>query len=267
MEKLTDNVILFHKAVPYGIWDDEIWTPLECGAALREPVYYDFGLRDNVEPTVDMNISEWNNLFAETTGIFFNWKHLDNKKYAGNVQYRRRFDIRTYEQLEDMFKEHNVITTYPLKLQVKSQYGRCHNVGDLEWIKEIVVRLYPDYERDFVRYIDNGRLLWYSNGFLMREEEYADYCAWLFSILFEFRDLKGWKCPQDVTAYVEYQIDNGLRPRLDSNRKPDNAVAYQSQICGFLSERLFTLWLLHNYNTEKEREVLQLPYLKMEKCL
>lgn len=267
MEKKADCVILYHKEVPYGIWDDEIWTPLEVGAAQREKVY-DFGLRDNLDPTRDKNISDWNLLFAETTGMFFNWKHLSGKKYAGQVQYRRRFDIRSYSQLEDMFKEHNVLAANPIMLSasVKRQYGLCHNVGDLEWIKEIIVILYPEYEDSFNRYIENGNILFYSNGFIMKEPLYDDFCGWLFDILFEFKKYKGWKSPEDVKKYVERQINEGLRPRCDSNGKPDNAVNYQSQICGFLSERLWTLYLLHNFNGKRENEVVLAPYLKMENC-
>ena len=55
MEKSADCVIFYHKEVPYGIWEDEIWTPLEVGASLREKVY-DFGFRDNEGE----NISKWN---------------------------------------------------------------------------------------------------------------------------------------------------------------------------------------------------------------
>lgn len=259
MEKLTDIVILYHKEVPYGLWDNEIWTPLEVGAALREPVY-DFGYRDNEGD----NISEWNLLFAETTGIYWNWKHLTGKKYAGQVQYRRRFYIGSEEELDKIFSQYRVIAARPLPLSVKTQYCKCHNAGDLEWIKEIIHRLYPEYDESWDKYIENGRLLFYSNGFIMKEEDYAKYCEWLFSILFEYKRLKGFETVEDVKAFIKYQIDNGLRPNADSNGKCDNALNYQSQICGFLSERLYTLYLLHNYKWE---DIAILPYYKLENCL
>ena len=267
MEKLTDNVILFHKKVDYPIWDDEIWTPLEVGAALREPVY-DFGLRDNLDPTRDKNISDCNPLFAETTGIYFNWKHLSGKKYAGQVQYRRRFDIRSYSQLEDMFKEHNVLAANPLMLpvSVSEHYGMCHNISDMELVKEIVMNLYPEYEHSFNRYIENGNILFYSNGFIMKEPLYREYCGWLFDILFKFKEAMGFGTMEDVKRYTELQISQGFRPNWNNHGTTDGAVEYQSQMCGFLSERLFTLWLLHNFNGKRENEVVLAPYLKMENC-
>lgn len=258
MEKLTDNVILYHRKMDYPLWDNEIWTPLEVGAALREPVY-DFGLRDNEGD----NISDWNNFFAETTGIYWNWKHLTGKKYAGNIQFRRRFDINTYEELEDIFKEHRVIATRPLRFAstVEQQYACCHNATDLEAIKIITLTLYPEYEASWNKYIEEGHQLWYSNGFIMREEDYDQYCEWLFSILFSFIASMKWETPEDIRKWVEGQIKNHQRPNIDNKRSPDNAVAYQSQLGGFLSERLWTLYLQHNFKTE---EIEYLPYLKME---
>ena len=131
-------------------------------------------------------------------------------------------------------------------------------------MKEIVHRLHPDYDQSWNYFIENGKVLFYSNGFIMKEEDYAKYCEWLFSILFEYKRLKGFETVEDVKKFVQEQIDNGLRPNADSNGKRDNALNYQSQICGFLSERLYTLYLLHNYKWE---DIAILPYYKLEKCL
>lgn len=262
MEKLTDCVILYHKKIDYPLWDNEVWTPLEVGAALREPLY-DFGLRDSVDPATEENISAWNAFFAETTGIFWNWKHLDDKKYAGNIQYRRRFNINTFEELENIFAEHNVIAAEPLNLvvSVKRQYALCHNATDMDILKKIVLRLFPDYKESWNKYIENGRRLYYSNGFIMKEEDYARYCEWLFAILFEFKRIMAWKSVEDLNKYVEGQIKAHLRPNRNGYNRPEGAVEYQRQIGGFLSERLWTLYLQHNFKPE---EIKCLPYLKME---
>lgn len=243
----------------YPLWDNEIWTPLEVGAALREPVY-EGNLRDNGD--ID-NISEWNGYFAENTGIYYNWKHLTGKKYAGNVQYRRRFNINSFEELENMFADHNVIAAQPLffNCSVKQQYIFCHNRTDMDIFKSIISNIFPEYIESWDKYVENENRVYYSNGFIMKEEDYKNYCEWLFTILFEFKKIMGWETPEDLDKYIEYQIKNHLRPNNNGYGKPENSVAYQRQIGGFASERLWTLYLRHNFRDE---EILHLPYLKME---
>ena len=57
----------------------------------------------------------------------------------------------------------------------------------------------------------------------------------------------------EVGKYIRYQ---------DTKNIPAEAVKWQCSIGGFLSERLWTLWLQHNFSEEK---ILKLPYIKMEK--
>jgi hypothetical protein len=47
----------------------------------------------------------------------------------------------------------------------------------------------------------------------------------------------------------------------DQMRIPPQQMWWQMAVGGFLSERIFTLWLLHNYNKD---EIFTLPYKKME---
>ena len=260
MEKNADCVILYHKEVPYGIWDDEIWTPLEVGAAQREKVY-DFGLRDNEGE----NISEWNAFYAETTGIYWNWKHLTGQKYAGNCQYRRRLDVHKVEELDNMFKEHNVLAAAPVYLMqtVAQQYASCHNPEDLPKIKQILLNLYPEYEKSWDSFIEYGHLLFYSNGFLMKEEEYDRYCKWLFSILDEYKKELGCNTVEELDNEITRQMKEGRRRDINSYGRTENALQYQRQIGGFASERLLTLYLLHNYQQDK---IGVTQYLKMEDC-
>lgn len=69
----TKIFIYTHKAVDYGVWENELYVPLEVGAARREPIYQ---CRDNVGD----NISEWNAMYAENTGLYWLWKQLENSK-------------------------------------------------------------------------------------------------------------------------------------------------------------------------------------------
>lgn len=260
--KIVKGYIAYHKEVPYGVWNSDIWTPIQANTEKNGKITTYGGVYDNEG---EDNISAWNLLFAETTCLYWIWKnHPKDCKYVAFTQYRRRFDIHSEEELDKIFTQYRVIAARPLPLSVKTQYCKCHNAGDLEWIKEIIHRLYPEYDESWDKYIENGRLLFYSNGAAFRKDEYDKYCEWLFSILFEYKRLKRFETVEDVKKFVQEQIDSGLRPNADSNGKRDNALNYQSQICGFLSERLYTLYLLHNYKWE---DIAILPYYKLEKCL
>ena len=86
----------------------------------------------------------------------------------------------------------------------------------------------------------------------MKREDFEAYCEWLFSILDELKKRLGFNSMEDVQAHVEKNIAE----KKSSNTR---GVKYQMQIFGFLSERLFTLWVMSHYE-----KVMVMPYHKME---
>lgn len=167
--------IAYHKEVPYGIWDDEIWNPLQANTENNGIISEYGGYRDNDGD----NISEWNPLFAETTCVYWIWKHHPKDcKYVLFTQYRRRFDIHTAEELDALFEKNKVLTMVPLTftVSVADQYRRCHNAEDLAKAKEILLRLHPEYEQSWEQYIERACHLFYSNGFITGEEDFKKYC-------------------------------------------------------------------------------------------
>lgn len=260
--KVFRGYIVYHKEVPYGVTNNELYTPIQANAAKNGKITAYGGVYDDEGD----NISEWNTVFAETTCLYWIWKHHPECKYVGFYQYRRRFDIQTEEQLEDIFKKHKAVAVWPLRFNapIRWQYGACHSIKDLDRVEMIVKRLYPDYAESWDKYINNGCELHYSNGVVMAAKDFDAYCEWLFSILFEFKDEMGWNTPEDVRAYVEKEIKDCIRVNRNGKGSTADAVRYQTQIFGFLSERLFTLYLKHNY---KRDDIYAIPYTKMEKCL
>ena len=73
----------------------------------------------------------------------------------------------------------------------------------------------------------------------MHKDVFCQYMEWLFSILFKFDEVMGFKCYDDVKKHVDSNIEE--------YKKHNQVIEYQYRIEGFLSERLFTLWLKHNY--------------------
>lgn len=249
MDKRTDiNVyILTHKELEYGIWDNSLYTPLQVGFA--DDLY---SCRDN---TGD-NISEWNPLFLELTGIYWIWKNI-HTPFKGNCQYRRRLEIPEDFDFEELFKDAKVLAPKPLQLgcPVLMQYALFHNPYDIVTCKNALLELYPDYEDAWNKYIVNGHTLFYSNGFVMRAEDYDTYCEWLFSVLDRTKEKLGFSTVEDVRHHVEEAVESG---KINSKARTD--VSYQMEIFGFLSERLFTLYILNNF----QDRIAVMPYKKME---
>lgn len=228
---------LMHKQVDYGLPENS----LQCGAAVygRIPgiAHYD----DEGD-----NISNLNRFYLENTGIWWIWKHI-HTPIKGNYQYRRRLD---FSDAENLLKDYRVITCEPLFLNVRRQYAVCHNVADLDLAGKAVCSLYPDYADDWEKFIVNGDRLWYSNGYCMKAEDYDAYCEWLFNVLGEWLRMAGVKA-EDIVEFVGGRGSYGLR----------QDAQYQAEIGAFLSERLFTLYVRHNFGDDK---IKSLPYQKFE---
>ena len=253
MRKRSDikGYIFCHKKVDYGIWDNKLYTPLEVGAALRDEHCAE--LQDN---TGD-NVSDWNEILAENTGTYWIWKNKPkNTKYVLQCQYRRRLLFDENTDFDSIFQKYDVIVPQPLKVLygLKAQYIACHSKSDIELAEKVVKELEPEHSEDWDRFIKNGRYIYYSNGFVMRNKDYNAYAKWLFTVFDRFREKKGWNSPEDVMKEVQYDISKQRRSGV-------KGFKYQSQILAFLSERLFTYYILSRFDQSR---IFTLPYIKFE---
>lgn len=80
--------------------------------------------------------------------------------------------------------------------------------------RKIISQKYPDYILSFDK-VMNGKKACMCNMFIMRKELLNEYCNWLFDILFE------------------------LEEKIDISDRDD----YQKRVFGFISERLFNVWI------------------------
>ena len=145
---------------------------------------------------------------------------------------------------------------------VEQGYAFSNCLDDLLILEMAVKMYYPDYADDYDKYIKKGPNLYYSNGFIMKAEDYDRYCEFLFNCLNGYLKLADIKSEKDLIEHVKYNLEVGKYQRYpDPKRVPAEAIKWQCSIGGFLSERLWTLWLQHNFSDDK---VLKLPYIKME---
>ena len=223
----------------YWMPEDDVYMPVHVGREGKQ----DLGFTgDN---TGD-NISLKNANYCELTGLYWAWKNLQCD-YIGLCHYRRYFANKTGGSVdakkaavfcradyEKLLQQYDVILpkkrNYYIET-VRSQYEHGHNKSDLDKVECIVAELYPEYSKAFTTVMNRSKLH-ILNMFVMKKDKFDEYCQWLFTILFELEKRI------DITSYDQYQ----------------------ARVFGFLSERLFNVWL------EKQgMKAVEVPVVFMEK--
>lgn len=171
------------------------------------------------------NISIKNPSYCELTGIYWVWKNVSDD-IVGFVHYRRFFSKsignRKYLTENDIRKKlsdtdiilPNMVEIYKT---VGEQFLNSFEPTVLNQISVSVHKVSPDYYATYKKVI-NGNRIYFCNIMICRKELLDSYCSWLFPIL------------------------EDLEKNLDTMSFND----YQKRIFGFVSERLLTVWVLHN---------------------
>ena len=232
-----DIKILVATHKEYWMPKDEVYLPLHVGREGKQDLGY---ICDNTGE----NISLKNANYCELTGLYWAWKNLDCE-YIGLCHYRRYFSKKSIgkdkkaailhkDDYEKLLQKYDVLL--PTKRNyyietVRSQYEHAHNKRDLDEVEKIVQELYPEYSEAFTKVMKRTKLH-ILNMFVMKKDRFDEYCKWLFDILFE----------------LEKKIDIS-----DYNQ-------YEARVFGFLSERLFNVWL-----EKQELNCCEVPVVFLEK--
>lgn len=192
------------------------------------------------------NISLKNPNYSELTAIYWLWKNkLDDA--IGIVHYRRFFvnrimiSLRNIEKkilsetyIREALENHDVIVPFSSysNYSLYDEYNKAHYISDLEHVKKIIESKHPDYIDSFhhVIYSKQNSHRFFANMFISKKDFFDDYSEWLFDILFE----------------LEKKID--IR----------NCDAYQARVFGFISERLFNVYLHYNKSVFREEFVINI---------
>lgn len=234
-----DIKILVAAHKPYWMPDDDVYLPIQVGAAGKENLGWQ---RDDEGD----NISIKNPYYCELTALYWAWKNLE-ADYIGLCHYRRYFahDIcsgylkKKKERIfyradyERLLKDFDIILpekrNYYIET-VRSQYEHAHGSKDLIAVEKAVNEMYPEYQ-DAFRHVMGQRRLYIFNMFVMTHTLFSSYCSWLFSLL----------------ALLETRISV-------ENRSP-----YDARVFGFLAERLLNVWLMH-----QQLKIYEAPVLCLE---
>ena len=237
----TEIYILIHKPLEYEM-DLSRYIPIHVGAALTDKKFA--VIRDNIRD----NISWKNPCYLETTGIYWIWKN-STADIKGQMQYRRFLSVNP-DFCERILKNYDIITANPseLKMTVETQYEISHDIDDLLAVKDILMAKYPEYVDSYNEYISQGNILYYSNSFVTTKERYNDLCSFCFDVLDTLCAIKNYDDYQVRIEHAKETMKKHPEHKLNySPSHPDlSGVEYQTRICGYLFERLFTLYVLHN---------------------
>ena len=221
----------------------KIFTPPKN--SLYQPI---FAGTDNDNPMhiqgdkVEDNISDLNFLINECTVLYWMWKHSE-EEIVGLNHYRRYFSLNNSPKMEDLLTKDQILKimencdaivapaydSFPYSLKFQMQCSINERFFNSGWnaVKQIVEEKYPDYLDDFEKYF-NGHFMYPCNMFIMKREILNEYCKWLFDIIIPACSMFVYK----------------------------GADKYSIRTIGFIAERLFTLWLLHNDIKIKEVDMV-----------
>ena len=188
----TKVLIAIHKE--YARPDNDLYLPLQVGAKGKDS----FGiLRDDGGD----NISELNPSFCELTGLYFAWKNLEYD-YLGLVHYRRYFkgsfkfivNGRTKKILDksdlEKYRDVDVILPKKRKYYIETLYNHYKHtmyVEPLDKTLEIIKQKYPGYYEEALK-LKKRRSAHMFNMFIMKDEIFNNYFAWLMDILFTLKE-------------------------------------------------------------------------------
>ena len=190
-------------------------------------------LRDN---TGD-NISEKNPSFCELTALYWIWKNDKESSIVSLEHYRRLFlskkgNLFHYHYLskgetKSLMGKYDLMVRTPYYFRnydnLWEEYSSDHDESDLIKTRAILTKQHPEYLPSFDFVMKKAKTASFLNMFLGKKEIVDSYCEWLFPILFS------------------------LEKEIDLSKKN----TYQKRIFGFLSERLFNVWI--NFNKNKIR--------------
>lgn len=231
----TQIYIVTHKQV--DLPEIEGYIPIVVG---KNKVQYPYFVRDNFGD----NITEKNPNYCELTALYWLWKNTKRNDNIGLCHYRRFFTNFIFskkpisiKKIEKLLKSYDIIVPQTFSwfdCTVKEWFLMTDGYEkDVNNLREIISEMYPDYLSAYDLVMD-GNEAFYFNMFVMSYKLMDNYCEWLFSILFELEK------KTDLSDYT----------------------ATEARIYGFLSERLFNVWV-----KKQNLKVKYLPVYEKDKGL
>lgn len=200
-EKTIRIAVAAHK--PYRMPDDPMYMPMHVGKALHPDV--DLGPTFIPDNTGD-NISYLNASYSELTGLYWMWKNCD-ADYKGLVHYRRHFATRNilkrltakdrFDRIatqkdvvsllsgDDSHPATDIILPKKRHYYIESVYSHYNHTFDgrqFDETRKILQEMHPEAVPAFDRLMNSSSAHIF-NMFIMKQEYFDEYCAWMFPII------------------------------------------------------------------------------------
>lgn len=219
-------------------------------------------LPDMIGDDTGDNISANNGSYCELTALYWAWKNDTTSDHIGLMHYRRLFDfageytsadaevflgemhIADYTQsAEDWLASHpdvDLVLPRPHKMHisVRANYEAEHDPRDIAAIEAILKRDAPEY-LPFFNEVFDGSELWLANMFVARRDIVNAYCPWVFDVL----------------------------AKLDAAHERPWLSPYNARYLGFMSERLFQVWLKKYLADHPKTKVHRANIINLSKAL
>lgn len=271
-------VVCYHKLEP--LIGNKFIFPILVGAKnISENIISIFNrkaIRQKLTPLRDDtgdNISELNPNYCELTAIYWMWKNL-KADYYGLFHYRRIFDFTNPHHNQQLIQNnipHQIAFRFIKKitrkllnqnkilkacqefdiiLPIKANYflkgdttlyqlyAKDHYQNDMDLCINYIRAKYPHMQNALENTLYKSPVNWYvANMFVTKKELFFEYCEWLFDVLFS------------IAPNVPIESYN----------------QYQARVFGFLSERLFNIWIEYKKETTPSLRIKEYPLIRLEK--
>lgn len=193
-------------------------------------------INEDLHDNTGDNISSKNKNYCELTALYWLWKN-SNDDIVGLEHYRRMFlndnineiGLLSEDEILSIMSKYDIIvpTLFDNNTRtVYQHYVEDHKKRDIELVQNIISSKYPEYNSSFNQ-VMNSKYEYGFNMLITRKDILDEYSQWLFDILFDLEN------KVDISKYDEYQ----------------------KRIYGFLSERLFNVWLKYKKYNVKENVI------------
>lgn len=213
--------VVTHKKMDFDLPVD--YVPFQVNTVNSE-IFYEFN-----DAVGSKQISVKNPYYCELTAAYWIWQNVIDENIIGLMHYRRFLTKNMFSvspkyylnrhNIEKILQRYDFIATkcFKFKQTVKEVMFDGVREHDFELLRQVILDQYPDYIDVFDKVFD-GHKTYLCNIFITKKEQWDAYYSWLFSIFDKLEPLV------DMTDYTERE----------------------KRLYGFLSERLFTVYIVKN---------------------
>lgn len=225
-------LVCYHKKAK--IFKNNIFVPIHCGRKIAfrnskdgkiSKKTYSWLLKNTIGDDTGENISEKNRYLNEMTAIYWAWKNYDklkNPDYIGLNHYRRYFKTLYYKNLflNTLSEKRCIFLNKPMfDCGIKKQWQMCVDYDKCSWddfkkMVKIYKKIYPKDFDNFNNYLNEANHGGFTNLFILKKEDFFNYCKWIFSIIDELEKVVskdnriiGMLCER-LTSYYLWKISD-----------------------------------------------------------